>query len=168
MKKLMIVTAMLALTGNAQADCLSKYAKLMGQEKNEEKLYALDRQFVACKKREKQDPNAYVGNSITGAATKDIPGLGSILKNEQLVMTRTESSCNNGKCLATAYITRASFPKNRPGDIGAFCGAMASWQASEKGKRRWEPSNGLASWISQGNIVVALDIIDSKNRSFCR
>jgi hypothetical protein len=107
-------------------------------------------------------------NETTGAATKDIPGLGSILRNEQLVMTRTESSCNNGKCLATAYITRASFPKHRPGDSGAFCGAMASWQASEKGIRRWEPTSGLASSISQGNGAVALQIIDDKNRAFCR
>ena len=164
----MIAATMVMLAGVAQADCLSKYAKLMEKEKNEEKINALDREFVACKKREKQDPSAYVGNSVTGAATKDVPGLGAILKSEQLVMTRTESSCNNGKCLAIAYITRAAFPKHRPGDTGAFCGAMASWQASEKGKRRWEPTNGLASWIAQGNSVVATEIIDDKNRTFCR
>lgn len=168
MNLLRVVMILLFVPAIAQADCLSKYAKLMDNEKNEEKLYALDRQFVACKKGEKQDPNAYVGNSVTGAATKSVPGLSAILKSEQLVMTHTESSCNNGKCLATAYITRASFPKHRPGDTGAFCGAMASWQASEKGNRRWEPSSGLASWISQGNSAVALQIIDDKNRTFCR
>lgn len=161
-------TVLFLLSGIAQADCLSKYAKLMENEKSEEKIYALDQQFVACKKREKLDPSAYVGNSVTGAATKDVPGLGAILRSEQLVMTRTESSCNNGKCLATAYITRATFPKHRPGDTGAFCGAMASWQASEKGKRRWEPASGLASWVSQGNYAVAMQIIDDKNRTFCR
>lgn len=168
MKLFGAATVLFLLPGIAEADCLSKYAKLMEKEKNEEKIYALDREFVACKKREKQDPSSYVGNSVTGAATKDIPGLSAILKNEQLVMTRTESSCNNGKCLAVAYITHTSFPKHRPGDAGAFCGAMASWQASEKGKRRWEPTSGLASWISQGNSAVALQIIDDKNRTFCR
>ena len=168
MNLLRAVMILFFLPAIAQADCLSKYAKLMNNENNEEKLYALDRQFVACKKGEKQDPNAYVGNSVTGAATKNVPGLSAILKSEQLVMTHTESSCNNGKCLATAYITRASFPKHRPGDTGAFCGAMASWQASEKGNRRWEPTSGLASWISQGNSAVALQIIDDKNRTFCR
>lgn len=168
MKLFGAATVLFLLSGIAQADCLSKYAKLMEKEKNEERIYALDREFVACKKREKQDPSAYVGNSVTGGATKDVPGLSAILKNEQLVMTRTESSCNNGKCLATAYITRASFPKHRPGDTDAFCGAIASWQASEKGKRRWEPTNGLASWISQGNSAVAMEIIDDKNRTFCR
>lgn len=168
MNLLRAVMILLVVPGVAQADCLSKYTRLMDNEKNEEKLYALDRQFVACKKREKQDPNAYVGNSVTGAATKDIPGLSAILTNEQLVMTRTESSCNNGKCLATAYITRASFPKHRPGDTGAFCGALASWQASEKGSRRWEPIGSLASWISKENSAFALEIIDYKNRTYCR
>lgn len=168
MKKLMVVATMFSLTGVTQADCLSKYAKLMEAEKSEEKIYALDREFVACKKREKKDLGTYVGNSVTGGTTKDIPGLSAILKNEQLVMTQSESSCNNGKCLATAYLTRASFPKHRPGDTDAFCGAMASWQASEKGKRRWEPTNGLASSISQGNSAVAVEIIDDKNRTFCR
>ena len=168
MNLLKTATILFLLPAIAQADCLSKYAKLMENEKNEEKIYALDREYAACKKREKQAPSAYVGNSVTEGATKDIPGLSAMLKSEQLVMTQTESSCNNGKCLATAYITRASFPKHRPGDTGAFCGAMASWQASEKGKRRWEPTNGLASWISQGNNAVAMELIDDKDRRFCR
>jgi len=170
MKRLKIVLVTFALTaaGIAQADCLSKYANMMENEANEEKLYALDRQFIECKRREKTNRNAYVGNSVTGAATKDIPGLSAILKSERLVMTRTWSSCDNGTCRATAYITRAAFPKHRLGDSGEFCGAMASWQAPEKGNRRWEPTNGLASLISKENSAVALEIIDDKHRTYCR
>lgn len=166
--KIVIVAFALSATGITHADCLSKYARLMENETNEKKLSALDRQFVECKKREKPNPGAYVGNSVTGAATKDVPGLSAIMKSEQLIMTRTWSSCDSGRCRATAYITRAAFPKHRPGDAGAFCGAMASWQSPEKGNRRWEPVSGLASWISKGNTVAAMEIIDDKDRTYCR
>lgn len=168
MKFLQVALPLLLTLSTAHADCMSKYAKLMENETNEDKLYALDRQFIACKKGEKQSPNTYVGNSATGAATKNVPGLSMMLKNERLVMTHTESSCDSGKCRAAAYITRSSYPKHRPGDSGAFCGAMASWQASEKGSRLWEPANELAYSIAENDSALALQIIDSKQKSYCR
>ena len=110
-----------------------------------------------------------------GVKTTAIPapgyqgGLAGFLKRHNLVITRSESSCDSkpGVCQVTAYITRAEYPKHRAGDTGAFCGQMALWETPKNNRKAWSAVSGLAAWITTGNAEMALEMIDSKNRSYC-
>lgn len=155
-------------------ECQAKYWALIKDETNQEKVWKLDAAATACKKRGAAAKTRvlYLGDATSGGKAKDFPAAGSnvaqYLRDQDLVVTRSESACSGGTCQVTAYLTRESFKKHRPGDTGAFCGAMATWTTSERGAKRWSPSNGLAKSIADGNDALVLASIDGKDGSYCR